>query len=162
MVNRMSNIFDEIFGSEQFREEFCVAETQAKLSNIMEDKGISRAELARRLNVSRARISQIFSDDANNFTLRLLVRSFLALGEEPVVVPRSEYEALQSKSEVVDSVAKGTKGADGLAETLIANLLRANLGRDEAHLERSQKRTSNVKDWVTPPTNVLPFVRAHG
>lgn len=92
----MANIFSEVIGSELFREEYFVSEIQARLSSIMEDKGISRAELARKLGVSRARVTQIFSDDANNFTIRLMFNVFSALEEEPIILTKQEYQRLES------------------------------------------------------------------
>ena len=160
----MSNIaFMDLLGSEEFKEEFAVAEVQASLSKMMDDKGISRAELARRLNVSRARVTQIFSDEAQNFTLRLLVKSFLALGEEPVIVTRAELNALQSSGEVSQSdKGEPSLSTDGIAEALVAKLLEANLSVPAERNERQQKRLSGTKDWVTS-TNVVPFRKtAHG
>jgi transcriptional regulator with XRE-family HTH domain len=159
----MTDIFKNILSSEEFREEFFVAEVQARLSKMLEDKGISRAELARRLDVSRARVSQIFSDEAQNFTLRLLVRSFLAVGEEPVVVPRSEYEALRKQSHTrLESSGSSREAAGGIAEALIADLLRANLAEPRSDAERSGKRSGGAKDWASG-SNVIPLrVRANG
>jgi transcriptional regulator with XRE-family HTH domain len=79
VVIEMNNPFGEILGSDEFREELFIAETQARLSQMLDDKGVSRAELARKLSVSRARVTQIFADDANNLTLKLLARSLLPL-----------------------------------------------------------------------------------
>ena len=60
----MGNKFQKVFESEEFREEFFVAKAQAELAALLDERGISRAELARKLNVSRARVTQIFSDEA--------------------------------------------------------------------------------------------------
>ena len=68
-----------------FAEEAFVVEAQVLLHEIMEDKGVSRADLARAMNVSRARITQIFSDECKNFTVRLLAKAMHALGETPVL-----------------------------------------------------------------------------
>jgi transcriptional regulator with XRE-family HTH domain len=160
----MTDVFKNILSSEEFREEFFVAGVQAQLSRMLDDKGVSRAELARRLDVSRARVSQIFSDEAQNFTLKLLARSFLAVGEEPVVVPRSEYEALkrQTGGNAERSGVATKEAADGIAEALIANLLRANLTESPSENERKGKRSGGIKDWASG-SNVIPFrVTANG
>jgi len=66
-----------------FAEEAFVVDVQAFLYEMMESKQVSRADLAKAMGVSRARISQIFSDECKNFTVRLLARAMHALGETP-------------------------------------------------------------------------------
>jgi transcriptional regulator with XRE-family HTH domain len=66
-----------------FAEEDFVVESQIFLHQMMEEKGMSRADLARAMGVTRARVSQIFSDECKNFTVRLLARAVHALGEKP-------------------------------------------------------------------------------
>lgn len=61
-----------------------IVDVQVYLNEIMEKKKISRAELSRRMGVSRARVSQMFSDDSN-VTVRQLARAAYHLGEEPRV-----------------------------------------------------------------------------
>lgn len=77
MARKNSNERNRIFA-----EEAAVVEVQALLQELMEKKGWSRADLARSMNVSRARITQIFSDECTNLTVRVLARAFIALGEE--------------------------------------------------------------------------------
>jgi transcriptional regulator with XRE-family HTH domain len=64
-----------------FAEEAFVVDVQSFLHHMMEDKGFSRADLAKAMGVSRARITQIFSDESKNFTIRLLARAAHAMGE---------------------------------------------------------------------------------
>ena len=161
MVN---NVFGDIIHSDIFREEFFVAEVQARLSEMMESKGVSRAELARRLDVSRARVTQIFSDEYKNFTVRLLVRSFLALGEEPMLVCRSEFASLQEgrASATTAPPTSEPPTADGIAEAVIASLLRASIGERPMDSERA-KRVSDARDWASAGSNVIPLrERAYG
>jgi transcriptional regulator with XRE-family HTH domain len=66
-------------------EEGFVVDVQLFLHEMMVAKKVSRAELARRMNVSRGRISQIFSDDCKNLTIRLLAKATHALGEVPSI-----------------------------------------------------------------------------
>ena len=75
-----------------FAEEDFVVDVQIYLHQLMEEKGVSRSELARAMGVSRARITQIFSDDCKNFTVRLLARAAHALGEEPKVISKRATE----------------------------------------------------------------------
>lgn len=65
-----------------FAEEAAVVQAQLLLHDLMKDRGWSRADLARAMNVSRARVTQIFSDECANLTIRLLSRALVALGEE--------------------------------------------------------------------------------
>ena len=100
MASQFANDKDAIFAEEAF-----VVDVQILLHKIMLEKGISRADLARAMNVSRPRITQIFSDDCKNFTVRLLARAMHALGESPELISRQsadhaldtlEYKSLQS------------------------------------------------------------------
>ena len=65
-----------------FAEEAAVVDVQLLLQELMEHKGWTRADMARAMNVSRARVTQIFSDECTNLTIRVLARAFIALGEE--------------------------------------------------------------------------------
>lgn len=67
--------------SPEFAEEMLVADVQSVLEQLMHDKGCSRTDLARLMGVSKARVTQIFSDQ-HNFTIRLIARAFHALGEQ--------------------------------------------------------------------------------
>jgi transcriptional regulator with XRE-family HTH domain len=66
-------------------EEGFVVEVQSFLQELMDEKNVSRSELARRMGVSRGRITQIFSDECTNLTIRLLARAVHALGEVPAI-----------------------------------------------------------------------------
>jgi transcriptional regulator with XRE-family HTH domain len=68
-----------------FAEEDFVVELQTSLHRMMEEKGMTRADLARAMGVTRARVTQIFSDECTNFTVRLLARAYHALGETPEI-----------------------------------------------------------------------------
>ncbi len=82
-----------------------MVDVQVYLNEIMDDKKISRAELARRMGVSRARVSQLFSDDSN-MTVRMLARAAFHLGENPRVeseatrILRDERRARREKAAV--------------------------------------------------------------
>lgn len=64
-----------------FAQEKFVASAQALLHDMMERKGISRAELAKRLGVSKPRVTQFFAGDGSNLTARTIAKIFHALGE---------------------------------------------------------------------------------
>lgn len=158
----MSNIFQQILKTDEFREEYFVAEAQAHLSSLMDEKGITRAELARKLGVSRARVTQIFSDEAKNLTLRLLARSFLALGEEPLLFTKREYDALQNSVHCAVKKMPASKPPEAqavLTASLIAELLRANSVEGLEH-ERSSRRGDTTREWAQHSPNVVPLRRA--
>lgn len=153
----MNDVFQSILQSAEFGEEHFVAGSQARLAEMLDEKGISRAELARKLGVSRPRVTQIFSDDATNFTLRLLARSFIALGEEPVILTRKEYDRLRANAE--PDASRGTLRShhkpDPLSAALIAELLRASDVRGEP--DRPNKKMGNVDEWAKCGSNVVPL-----
>jgi transcriptional regulator with XRE-family HTH domain len=82
-----------------FAEEAFVVDVQILLNQIMKEKGFSRADLARAMNVSRARITQIFSDDCKNFTVRLLARAMHAMEEAPALTCDFHLAQLRRKWE---------------------------------------------------------------
>jgi transcriptional regulator with XRE-family HTH domain len=61
-------------------EEALIVDVQVAIHTLMLDRGLSRADLARELDVSQARVSQMFSDDAKNLTLRTVARILRVLG----------------------------------------------------------------------------------
>ena len=65
-------------------EEGFVADLQGFLQELLNLKAMSRADLARALGVTPARVSQIFSDDCN-ITVRQFAKTVHALGEQPTV-----------------------------------------------------------------------------
>ncbi|QTH24049.1 helix-turn-helix transcriptional regulator [Rhizorhabdus wittichii] len=65
-----------------FAEEALVVDVQIFLNTLMHEKGVSRSDLAKAMGVSRARISQLFSDECTNLTVRLFARAAYALGEK--------------------------------------------------------------------------------
>lgn len=85
---------------EAYVEENFVAQVQHEISRIMKFKGVSRAELARRMKVSAPLITQMLGDDDANLTLRTVARIFDALGEKASISIRSELKtiALETKS----------------------------------------------------------------
>lgn len=66
-------------------EDALISDVQFAIHNLLEVKKMSRADLARKLGVSEARISQLFSDTPRNLTLKTIARVFHALNERPRV-----------------------------------------------------------------------------
>jgi transcriptional regulator with XRE-family HTH domain len=61
-------------------QEDLVIDAQFLLHDLMVEQGVTRAELARRVGISKARLSQVFSPKANP-TLRSLAELFHELGQ---------------------------------------------------------------------------------
>ncbi len=61
-------------------EEELIADAQVYLHELLKARNLSKAELAELLGVSKAAISQLFSPDAPNLSLRKLARVAAALG----------------------------------------------------------------------------------
>jgi transcriptional regulator with XRE-family HTH domain len=77
-MSRAINDEERILAEEAF-----IVDAQFAIHNLLEAKGMSRADLARALNISEARVSQLFGHNPKNLTLRTIARIFRALGEEP-------------------------------------------------------------------------------
>lgn len=90
---------------EAYVEESLVADVQHDIVGLMKAKGVSRAELARRLRVSAPYVSQILGDEDANLTLRTIARVYDALGERATISSssssaRGELETKSLKSPV--------------------------------------------------------------
>jgi transcriptional regulator with XRE-family HTH domain len=89
-------------------EEGFVVDVQSFLQELMGVRGMTRADLARAMGVSRGRVTQIFSDECTNLTIRLLARAVHALGDEPEIdsgATRALREKRQNarRAELVDA-----------------------------------------------------------
>lgn len=80
-------------------EESFVVDVQSFLQELMNVRGMNRSKLAEAMGVSRARITQIFSDECTNLTIRLLARAVHALGDEPEVTSRIFRELREKRNE---------------------------------------------------------------
>lgn len=73
--------------------EFIVA-VQSEIQRVMNGKGLRARDLSKRLNVSEARISQMFGDQAKNLTIRTIAKLFYHLGESAVITTQSQLERM--------------------------------------------------------------------
>ncbi len=65
---------------------------QTAIQRQLNRQGLKYRDLARRLEVSEARVSQLLGDDALNLTIRTVARVFHKLGEEAVLLTRRELD----------------------------------------------------------------------
>lgn len=89
-------------------EERFIVDVQVYLQELMDLRGFNKTKLAAAMGVSRGRISQIFSDECTNLTVRLLARAVHALGDEPEITShsirtRSTQKAAARRSSLIDS-----------------------------------------------------------
>jgi transcriptional regulator with XRE-family HTH domain len=61
-------------------QEDLVVQVQVSVLRAMRERGIKQAELAQRLDVSPARVSQMFGDEARNLTVRTIAKIYHVLG----------------------------------------------------------------------------------
>lgn len=74
-----------------FEEAFLLM-AQTQMQRLLNEKQMRYRDLAARLGVSVARISQMFGDEASNLTIRTVARIYHHLGEEPMIISRREFE----------------------------------------------------------------------
>jgi transcriptional regulator with XRE-family HTH domain len=118
-------------------EENLLLDFQFLLQELIHDKDISRGELAKRTGISKARLSQIMSSEANP-TLKTCARLLHALGEElcvsvkkkPVQLPQSTADDSDWQVGVDDSHAVGRKRATVDDSKWIALLKEAMVSND--------------------------------
>jgi transcriptional regulator with XRE-family HTH domain len=75
-------------------EEDLVIDVQFLIQDLLDTKAMTRSELAKKLGLSKARLSQIMQADANP-TLRTLARIAYALGERLCIDTRARRDSLQ-------------------------------------------------------------------
>lgn len=78
---------------EAFAIESLVFSVQVALQKAMSKHGVTNKELAQRLGMSPARVSQVFSSNGPNLTLKTIARIQHALGEDFELISKSEIEA---------------------------------------------------------------------
>jgi DNA-binding Xre family transcriptional regulator len=69
-----------------------VLKTQSEIQKILNKKGLRPRDLAKRLNVTEARVSQMFGDHAKNLTLKTIARIYHQLGETAYITTIEEFE----------------------------------------------------------------------
>jgi antitoxin component HigA of HigAB toxin-antitoxin module len=78
VANRFANLFERFEQSENYHLDAAKVEISEQIYLAMEQQGVSKAELARRLGKSRAYVTKVLQG-STNFTLESLVRIARAL-----------------------------------------------------------------------------------
>jgi transcriptional regulator with XRE-family HTH domain len=89
-------LFDEARRHPDYRYEGTILEFTEALFNAMDEQGVSRAELARRLGTSQAYVTRVLRGNAN-FTLKTMNKLAFALGLELEVVLRPQARSTVSQ-----------------------------------------------------------------
>jgi transcriptional regulator with XRE-family HTH domain len=79
-------------------EESLILDTQIAIQSVLNEKGITQADLAQKMGVSESYISQMLGASARNLTLRTVARIMSALGEIPHVTIRRRLEEFCQRS----------------------------------------------------------------
>jgi len=82
---------------EAYVEEAFIADVQHDIDCLMKEKGVTRAELARRLKVSAPYVTQILGNEDANLTLRTIARVYAALGERACIFAEKRSEQRPSR-----------------------------------------------------------------
>lgn len=135
----MQDFFDfaNVEFQEAYVEESFVAEVQHEISRLMKAKGVTRAELARRMKVSAPHVTQMLGDEDANLTLRTVARIFDALGEKATIGVRLVAEEIETKS-AQRQVAQVEWGS------VVAN----DRWSHDDELGRAQESTGSVVVWM--------------
>ncbi len=78
-MDRYQQLFDKALGSVDAWTDVPTTEFGEDVARLMEEQGVSRAELARRLGTSRAYVTRMLGGNAN-FTLQTMTKVAMALG----------------------------------------------------------------------------------
>lgn len=89
LLGQLDDLVSDESSQAEYRHEIAISAFTNDVARVMTDQGVSQSELARRLGVSRARVSQLLQH-ASSPTLRTMVEVAAALECEvsPVVAPR--------------------------------------------------------------------------
>lgn len=122
----LKTLLDE-FGDENTQEnavEALVVSVQLALQRAMSANCVTRKELAERLGLSAARVSQILSADGANLTLKTIARVALALGED------FEFVSQKDAARIYREESKVAASSREVAEKGFLNNLNSRRSRD--------------------------------
>jgi transcriptional regulator with XRE-family HTH domain len=99
MPKDFQEMLNQIKSSESYDKEVLRGEISDQIACLMQATGVSKAELARRLNKSRAYVTKILQGNAN-FTLDSLVQIARVLGCKyaPIFVPVNVWKQIEAKA----------------------------------------------------------------
>ena len=99
LLGQLHDLVSDESSQIEYRHELAISSFTHDVARVMFEKGISQSELARRMGVSRARVSQLMQHRSSP-TLRTMVQVAEALGCNviPVVVPAVATQAAETEA----------------------------------------------------------------
>jgi DNA-binding transcriptional ArsR family regulator len=91
--------FDDKELEQAYLEEGFISDVQIDIVRMLSEKHVSRSELARRLKVSPASVTQMLGDGGANLTSRTIARAYLALNEEAAICTKRELKKLREMAD---------------------------------------------------------------
>jgi len=85
LLGQLDDLVSDEASQAEYRHELAISAFTNAVARVMDDLGVSQSELARRLGVSRARVSQLLQHKSSP-TLRTMVEVATALGCEVTLV----------------------------------------------------------------------------
>ena len=99
MATLSEQLTASIEGRRLYNQERTILDLTELICQVLEETGVTRAQLAERLGKSKAHITQLL-DGRANMTVRTIADIFTALGCEVQFVAREQYASLPSKSDI--------------------------------------------------------------
>src|SRR5688500_10983979 len=112
----MAKNLKELTREQIHAEEDALMDFQFALIDAMRERGMTKAELAKALGVSRARVSQLFSSEANP-TLKLAARALHAVGMKSSFCSLTPSSEAETKSEAAPVAMDDAGYLDWIMET---------------------------------------------
>ncbi|MDM7927558.1 MAG: helix-turn-helix transcriptional regulator [Blastomonas fulva] len=107
----------EVVAIEEAEADFILA-VQSAIQKLLNNKGLRARDLSKRLQVTEARISQMFGDQAKNLTLRTIARVFYHLDETPLICTIREFEDAIGEKEGKSNVEYQQWTVNGIVDDL--------------------------------------------
>lgn len=133
---------------ERLAEQTFLLTAQTEIQKLLNSKDLRYRDLAKRLSVSEARVSQMFGDEAANLTIRTIARIFHHLGEVPVLTTARELRSLSGGERAKDDAGtphwsfKGARGGDLEAPEEIDFVAHLDVPRE------SHRSAPTSRDWA--------------
>lgn len=119
---------------------------QRAMQKLLNEKSLKYKDLARRMSVSEARVSQLFGDDAGNLTMKTVARVFHCLGEAPVIMSASAYANRIAEAEGAANLGNNGWVMSGVPEDFAIEPTTTVV--DDLDLPKAAGRSATPRDWA--------------
>ena len=137
---------DEPARDAELAEERFLLSVQRAMQRLLNAKGLRYRDLARRLDVSEARISHLFGDDATNLTIRSVARVFHSLSEQAVLMSLKEFEARLAEARGSTPTSLSAWTISGPPDYFWMDPSAAKV--EEVPIPRDSSRPATTRDWA--------------